>query len=356
MKQGKTLVELAKDVQRKAMAKEDYIANTRDLEIIPSEAGSGVDNVQLRVNGHGTLPLNNNSHGQIATYTKIPRKYYDIMRTDAPQLLAENVNHWFQEKNGNRMVRTMDGTARAFLSDRYRILDNQEVLESVLPVLHDLGTPINIASMEITESRMYLKCTFPMVKAEVKKGEPIEAGFCLGNSEIGAGALNVWPFLHFLACTNGMISKASGMSKYHIGRAMGQGKDAELFFKDDTLLADDRAFLLKLRDTLRASADEAHFRMLIDKMGTSREKVVVGDPVEAVKVVQKKYSMNDEERVSVLTHLIKGGELNQWGIINAVTRTAEDLESYDRATEFESFGGKILDLSPSEWKEVAHAA
>ncbi|MBL0089244.1 MAG: hypothetical protein IPP44_22195 [Ideonella sp.] len=36
------------------------------------------------------------------------------------------------------MVRTLDGQARAFLSDRYRRLDNYDLCEHVLPMLQRL--------------------------------------------------------------------------------------------------------------------------------------------------------------------------------------------------------------------------
>jgi hypothetical protein len=44
------------------------------------------------------------------------------------------------------------------------------------------------------------------------------------------------------------------------------------------------------------------------------------------------------------------------GLINAVTRTAEDAKSYDRATELEMAGAIVLDLKPTEWRELALAA
>jgi len=34
----------------------------------------------------------------------------------------------------------------------------------------------------------------------------------------------------------------------------------------------------------------------------------------------------------LLRHLIEGGDLSQYGLINAVTRTAEDAKFYDRAS------------------------
>ena len=42
-------------------------------------------------------------------------------------------------------------------------------------------------------------------------------------------------------------------------------------------------------------------------------------------------------------------------MLNAVTRTAEDIESYDRATEIERLGSSVLYLPTSTWREVATA-
>lgn len=64
--------------------------------------------------------VTDHAHGQIAQRLDIPAKYYNRMRSEAPALLAANVNNWFQEQPERRMIRTLDGKARAFLSDRYR--------------------------------------------------------------------------------------------------------------------------------------------------------------------------------------------------------------------------------------------
>jgi len=42
--------------------------------------------------------------------------------------------------------------------------------------------------------------------------------------------------------------------------------------------------------------------------------------------------MQQADICSVLRDLIEGGNLSQYGLINALTRTAEDAKSYDRAT------------------------
>ena len=62
------------------------------------------------------LDIRQTAHRQLGTYLGIPQKYYELMRTDAPELLAYNANYWFSQKNELRTLRTMDGCARAFLS------------------------------------------------------------------------------------------------------------------------------------------------------------------------------------------------------------------------------------------------
>jgi hypothetical protein len=38
-----------------------------------------------------------------------------------------------------------------------------------------------------------------------------------------------------------------------------------------------------------------------------------------------------------------------------MTRTAQDIESYDRATELEGAASQVLTLPSSTWKEIAFA-
>ena len=41
---------------------------------------------------------------------------------------------------------------------------------------------------------------------------------------------------------------------------------------------------------------------------------------------------------------------------NAVTHYSQEVEDYDRATEFEALGGRLIDLPAHEWKGLAEAA
>jgi hypothetical protein len=110
------------------------------------------------------------------------------------------------------------------------------------------------------------------------------------------------------------------------------------------------------RDVVEAAVSEATFRQVAQKMQKTLDIKLTGDPVKAVEVLANRYTLNESERAGVLRHLIVEGDLSAYGLVNAVIHCSDDVENYDRATEFEALGGKLIELSSSEWKEVAEAA
>ena len=55
-------------------------------------------------------------------------------------------------------------------------------------------------------------------------------------------------------------------------------------------------------------------------------------------------------------HIPFQSDLSGYGLVNAVTHFSQELDDYDRATEFEALGGKLIELSAPEWKGLAEAA
>ena len=150
MKSGLTIVEMAQQIERQSKLKHDYLLDTRRLQVEPF----GSQLYLHTFDDHDDplvepLEINQIAHRQIGTHLKIPAAYYDHMLSDYPELLAENVNSWFQREPTQRMVRTLDGTVRAFLSNRYRRIDNLDIAEIVLPVIQQMGGDVD----EITGKR-----------------------------------------------------------------------------------------------------------------------------------------------------------------------------------------------------------
>src|SRR5579859_2899910 len=337
MKLGRSLTELATEIQRQAQSKADFIANTRQLQMLE-------DGKSLALESQGEFSVTDLALSQIGERASIPIKYLRKMQEEAPRLLATNVNHWFLERPETRMVRTLDGNARAFLSNRYMRVDNYDVAETALPVLLNTAG-LRIVSCEVTENRLYIKAVTDRVQREVKSrrvGDVVEAGVMISNSEVG-----LW--------TNGMV-REGGKRWNHIGRHADEKDEVYALLSDETRQADDKPLLLKVRDTIRASLDEGLFTRWVDRLEGAAERKLEGDVTKAVEVFSNRLSLTQDERSSVLRHLIEGGDLSQYGLINAVTRTAEDAKSYDRATELEMAGATVLDLKPTEWRDLALAA
>ena len=194
------------------------------------------------------------------------------------------------------------------------------------------------------------------VRHEVQPGDVVEAGVVVTNSEVGLGSLSVQPLVYRLVCSNGLIVADHGLRKTHVGRLI-EANDSDLtVFKDDTLEAADKAFFMKVRDVVESAVSEVTLRQLSERMRRTLGFVLSGDPVKSVEVIGTKYLLNEQERSGVLRHLISGGDLSGYGLVNAVTHYSQEVPDYDRATEFEVLGGKLLSLPDRDWMEIAEAA
>lgn len=355
MKTGRTLVELAIELERQREAKKDYLLDTRSL--ILDYAG---ENYQLTMHNEAKrldtiLDVNDIAHRQIGASLGIPARYYDKMRRENPELLAYNVNDWFNKTPNVRMVRTLDGTARAFLSDRYRRIDNFEIAETVLPIIGDIPEA-RIESCEITDERMYIKVVNPRLTTEVTPGDVVQSGILITNSEVGMGSMAIQPLVYRLVCTNGMVINDAATRRYHIGRGNEAAEDYSLY-SNDTLAADDKALMLKVRDTVKAVVDQTRFEKVVGMMRQAKEaKITTNDIPQMVELTATDYGLSKSEGSGVLDHLIREGELSLYGLANAVTRAAQDVESYDRSTAMESIGYTILGMSREKWNRLNAAS
>jgi len=348
-KYGMNLVELAQEIVRRAEAKRDFVAETSDLVF---------GDHSLVIGNAGAYPLTDHAHGQIADRVGIPKRYYDRMKAEAPALLADNVNHWFQETPERRMIRTLSGQARAFLSDRYHRIDNEQITDAVLPVLLENGGHGAVVSCCITDSKLYIQALFPRLEGEVRRGDPVQGGVIVSNGEIGNGALDIRPMVYRLVCTNGLVAGQvaddARLRRNHVGRRIAIGEDYSVY-SDETLKADDRALALKIRDSIRALMQPQLFHRILAEMRDATQQQPIANPIAAVSELSKTYPMAQGEQDSILTHLIRNSDYSKWGMINAITESANDHPSYDRAVELQMLGGHVLELKPNHWRAIATA-
>jgi hypothetical protein len=376
MKAGRTLHDLAVEVKRQASNQRDFIAPSQSVTMSTDSAAmedfrrllsqpsrrrndDEVSEITLArspvqlvgLDGTTRFGVRPFAHGQIAEKIGIPRKYYDRMATEAPALLAANVNHWLHASDDRRMYRTLDGNLRAFLSDRYKRLDYLDFLTAIIPLIEAAG--LAIISCEVTEKKLYLKCLNARMEGKVV-GDVVQAGVVFSNSEVGCGRLNIQTMVFVLRCTNGMTGE-SVLGKYHLGRAQGDDNVQEML-RDETKAHAEQVTWEEVRDvTEHVLSNKDWFTKQVAKYNTAAGQKITGDPIGAVVELQKQMKFTEQARSGVLRHLIEGADLSKWGVANAITRYSQDVADYDEASDLERAGQTVIELPQQAWERIAQA-
>ena len=324
MKTGRNLQEVLVELNRQNQAKQDFISPAQGMRL--REDGQTFEINHLTTSQQEVFGTTSLFHRQVASALGIPAKYYDLMQAQKPELLAENVNSWFADKPSSYMVRSMDygagQVARALLSERYRRIDNMEIATAVLPLFAG-NDQYEVMSCEVTENRLYLKVVNHRLEMEVRK-----------------------------VCTNGMVVNDMGERRHHVGRQAKAVEDSFALYSDETMEAEDKAFLLKLRDTTMAAIDEARFSQVVGRLQESMAVPITGKVQDVVQLTAQSYGINAEEQEGILKYLIEGGDLSLYGLSNAVARASQDIVSYDRATTLEGIGWQVATMEPQQWKQI----
>jgi hypothetical protein len=382
MKTGKTLVELAKELERIENAKRDFIVDTREmfLEDDMKLSIGKLNRTEFYVSDDTTtevkessldlsMPIERHAMRQVGARLEIPAKYVDRLAEKHPDMLAWNVNELFQREPERRMVRTLDGRVRAFMSDSYRIMDNYDLAQHVLPMFLQSEGEVVLKSCDITPQKMYLKAVLPKFEAEIPPPpgvvmgqghnifvDKVQGAICLSNSEIGMGGLMVEPGNFTARCTNLAVFSNYSYKKYHIGAKHQGDEDMWEIYSDATKSLSDQAIWSKVKDVVTATLTGKMFEKIVRKLSEARGGTQIINVARAIEVLEKKTAINEKEANGILQELVKGGDLTRYGLSNAITAHSAAVESYDRASELEQLGGEIIELNPSQWKEISLAA
>jgi len=334
------LKELAEELERQKRNSKDAVVSTRELHtyVEPREG-------ELKLAGStiGAYPLTEWAHTQLAEKTGIPQKYYQRMREEGHlELLAANVNTWLSYDDSDVLVRILDGNVRAILSNRYRVMDNYDLLFCALDEFKRYG--VDIYRCDLTGMYMFIKVIKPYEIREIVKDDKVVPGLVLTNSEVGAGALKVEPFMLRLICDNGLIGE-NVVRRVHLGRRREKTDD---IWSDETWRKRDETLWSEVRDVIRATFDPEIFEEWVDKLRRGTE-VEVESPTRAVDNIAVKYNISEEKKKDLLDYFTTKETPTQWGLANAVTRIAQEEEKPENQVELEKIGNEIAILEPEEF-------
>lgn len=151
------------------------------------------------------------------------------------QLAAVNMNwlmaHGQSAEQGTRFLRRAGGDLRSIHSDRYGVCDDDVLLDIVDGVLAKAGLRADaMVRASCVGPQMTLRITVPNEGVEVKRGDVIEWGLDVGNSEVGLRSVQITPATYRLVCLNGMRSSEQGARTRirHVGDHQAIREDLEV--------------------------------------------------------------------------------------------------------------------------------
>ena len=326
--------------------------------------------------------------GHIGARLGVPVQYLRKVQAERPYLFDGNVNGWLHGDGGVHgpdarkfLVRGYSdsygpGTGRALLSDGYKPMENLDALTAALLGIRESGKAVDVVEASLSPSRMYVRFASPELMAQAPNllrgyrtpvqprfnpgGRPqvgdVFAGFEVGNSEIGHGALYVVPKLTMLLCTNGMTinvlnGQQLGIRLIHSGGRLDEGL---LVMSSDTQAKILAAVQAQVRDAVVQFLDPEFLAEVIASI-ESKAGRELDHPVDTIETVARTLGFSDDTRAGVLDHFIRGGQVTAGGVLNAVTSFAQTVSDADLANELEALAIQALELAASDRPTVGAA-
>jgi hypothetical protein len=352
MKQGMSLQQMAAQVIDNSEKAMDYVVPVKNMEFHITENGI---QYMAGVQHHGMISGDMTPYAlrQAQTNLGVPAKFADVLMTEDRPLLEHIMNERAHSSDDNRMLRTIDNKIVGNVSPSFsRLYDNDTILKALLPSI--TGEEFEVKTCNLNDQMMHLSVMTPKLRGEVKVGDVVQGGIRARNSGVGASRMFFARLAERLWCLNGCTNSEIVDSYTRIHR--GGRQPLGILMADDTLAAHQTAIALEIRDTIHQLLSPEIFEQEIQLMRDTTERRIEGDVVKAIEELGKIVSYTKDEGSQILKHLIEGGDLTQWGMLNAVTRYAQDVDDYDRSMQMEAIGGKVLTLKPNQWNVVKEAA
>jgi hypothetical protein len=290
--------------------------------------------------------------------------YLRRCRADAPELYAANINTWLERSDASYLVRCMTsdnggGTARAFLSNSYKIVDNLDVLFSVLDGIRTAGVPVNVAHADLTDHGMYVQVVCEQIAVMAPEllagyrspwnGQSADdlpvvfAGLKISNSEVGAGAATITPSLTVQVCSNGLTISRDALRTVHLGSRL---DDGVITWSSQTQAANLQLIRSKAADAVTSFLSIDYLQAKVDQMTRLAGKPI-DRPERTIRHLGKKLGYSEDTQNSILSHFIRGGQLTAGGVMQAITSVAQGLGDADAAHLMEGQALEALELAAS---------
>lgn len=381
------LRELITELQKENMQKRDFVlpakcismvngkivvtnnTNSDSLKNILKECGIGHSN-DLQSSDKMELSCLEVMHTHLQDKLNIPTKYYNRMLSkDDKSLLDYNVSHWLQESKSNHLLRCFvdkeekKGYARALLSDRFKIIDNYDIMLTVLAAIKESGLNIIIdeerdergqTGCDLTDKSMYLRFVCPDIQIDSPElvrmyrpngtdnqvGNGIISGFVIKNSEVGMGQFSIAPRAKVKVCSNGLFRTNEDFAKTHLGAKMEQYTTIE--WSDETKQKNLELIIAQVKDAIKTYVSEGYLGNTVKYFEENNKQLEY--PMDAIKAVTVSLKINEDKANDIINSFMKSGDSTAFGITQAITLFAHTKsEDADEQYELENKAMEVFE-------------
>ena len=340
--------------------------NQRLIPTVTIEGQRGEPTVTRPLNDHALFQLMNKLNFDIRTARNVMPL--------APASFTKLINDLKDEKgNEISLIRSYDdagvgqGYVRALLSKKYKLLDNADVIESILPTVANSEGNWEVVKTLFSDTKMLVSLKSRKFVGEPAVGDTMALGLQFLNSEVGQGSCTLQQLMFTLACLNGMQT-ANNMRKTHLGKARSTEDLDVLTAHTKRKIAD--ATLSEIKDNVSYYSQEKSFNQQIELMRLAHEDTLPNN-VDNFKLCESLANNledhNKKDNKLLLESLYK--TINQEGyknkpisratIVNTVTGVANLNDRFNNADVQEisqKAGNKILHMSKSAWRNLTSSA
>jgi len=305
----------------------------------------GMTDGQLVVEGE-SLKLSPMATKQMAGRLGIAPVYWNKMiKFKQFDLLDENVNRWLSlhDADDSYLVSKKGDTVMAFLSPRYKIIDNYDILSEYLESHKEkYGDTTTIRqgwySEEVGQAGVQM-ISLEMDR-QIASNDPYAVGSAFKFSDVGGG-ISLAPIIWRQICSNGMMGfKEGNGDKIKLNGRFKENRD----YRRDPIYAEERPIVMGLtRSLARKEINRPEVQARIENLLAIKDKKI--DDLEATVVSLKSYLGLSQEDFSIFMETVIADKVdNYYDLVQAITKIAQDVP-VDNQVRLEQVGGWLTDNS-----------
>ncbi len=289
------------------------------------------------------LVLHDHAFGQICEKVDVPRAYVTklMSKGDFGRALAmTNINTLMSNtaQGTKYLVRSVDGTIRGVLSDRYNRIDSRPVIDAFSKACSLVGAvPVEGVG---GDTRLAIKALVPIM-FRPHGDEVVAFGIVISNSDYGNGALSIRLFALRLWCTN-YATLEEALREVHLGKRLTD----EVVYSDKTYKLDAAATSSAVADTVKTLLSSENLSRTCGLIAEAASRTI--NPQSMFKRLVHDYKLLKSEAELVESVYTVGGieQLpsgdNMYRMSNALSWVAQKAELPERKLELEILAGKLL--------------